>query len=223
MTTATTPNAPTAAARSSFLRARLASFLAVFPLSVWTFFHLWNALAGFQGADAWQASMTTYPHPVAEALTGVIVLLPLAIHTVWGLGRLFSSRPNNLRYRTYANLKYVLQRLAALGVLAFLGAHLWLALLEPRLLEGHPETFADLAQHMHFHVPTLVTYVLGVLGVAYHLANGLQTSCMGWGVVTSRRGLRRLEGATLAVFLVLLLLGWGAVYALWAAGAAAPA
>jgi succinate dehydrogenase / fumarate reductase cytochrome b subunit len=160
---------------------------------------------------------------VAEALTGVIVLLPLAIHTVWGLGRLFSSRPNNLRYRTYANLKYVLQRLAALGVLAFLGAHLWLALLEPRLLEGHPETFADLAQHMHFHVPTLVTYVLGVLGVAYHLANGLQTSCMGWGVVTSRRGLRRLEGATLAVFLVLLLLGWGAVYALWAAGAAAPA
>jgi len=221
MAATSTAAASPAEARSSFLRARVASFLAVFPLSVWTFFHLWHALAGFEGADAWQKAMTEYPHPVAEALSGVVVLLPLAIHTVWGVGRLFTSRPNNLRYRTYANLKYVLQRLAALGVLAFLGAHIWLALLHPRVVEGHPESFADLAQHMHFHPPTLATYVLGVLGVAYHLANGLQTACMGWGVVTSQKGLRRLEGAAMVVFLLLLAMGWGAVYALWAAGAPA--
>jgi succinate dehydrogenase / fumarate reductase cytochrome b subunit len=223
MTTATSSPVSAAAARSSFLRARLASFLAVFPLAVWTFFHLWHALAAFQGADAWQKAMTEYPHPFAEALSGVVVLLPLAIHTVWGIGRLVSSRPNNVRYRTYANLKYVLQRLASLGVLAFLGAHLWLALLKPRIVEGHAETFADIAEHMHFHGPTLVTYILGILGVSYHLANGLQTACMGWGVVSTRRGLRRLEGVALGVFLLLLLMGWGAVYALWAAGAAAPA
>jgi succinate dehydrogenase / fumarate reductase cytochrome b subunit len=212
-----------AALRSSFLRARLASFLAFFPLSVWTFFHLWHALSGFQGPEAWQTELTQYPHPVAEALGGIIVLLPLAIHTVWGIGRLASSRPNNTTYRFYANLKYLLQRLAAVGLLGFLGAHLWLALLKPRLIEGHAENFADLAEHMHFHGPTLVTYVLGILAVSYHLANGLQSFCMGWGVVTSQRGLRRLEGATLALFLLLLAMGWGAVYALWAAGAPAAA
>jgi succinate dehydrogenase / fumarate reductase cytochrome b subunit len=223
MPSATTAALSPALARSSFLRARLASFLAVFPLSVWTFFHLWNALSGFQGADAWQAAMTEYPHPVAEALTGIVVLLPLAIHTVWGIGRLATSRPNNVRYRFYGSLKYLLQRLAGVGVLLFLGAHLWLALLKPRIVEGHPETFADLAQHMHFHWPTLATYALGVLGVAYHVANGLQSFCMGWGVGTSKKGLRRLEGLAAAAFVLLLLLGWGAVYALWAAGAAAPA
>jgi succinate dehydrogenase / fumarate reductase cytochrome b subunit len=222
MSSATSSSVSPAEARSSFLRARLASFLAVFPLSVWTFFHLWHALSGFRGADAWQSDLTEYPHPVAEALSGIVVLLPLAIHTVWGIGRLLTSRPNNVRYPFYANLKYLLQRLAAIGVLFFLGAHLWLALLKPRLLEGHPETFADLAEHMHFHGPTLATYVLGVLGVAYHLANGMQSFCMGWGVVTSRRGLRRLEGVSLALFLLLLTMGWGAVYALWAAGAPAP-
>jgi len=211
-----------ALARSGFLRARLASFLAVFPLSVWTFFHLWHALSGFQGADEWQAAMTEYPHPVAEALTGIVVLLPLAIHTVWGIGRLASSRPNNVRYRFYGNLKYLLQRLAGVGVLLFLGAHMWLALLKPRIVEGHPESFADLAEHMHFHGPTLATYVLGILGVSFHTANGLQSFCMGWGVVTSQKGLRRLEGISLVVFLLLLAMGWGAVYALWAAGAAAP-
>jgi len=223
MPSATTAALSPALARSSFLRARLASFLAVFPLSVWTFFHLWNALSGFQGAEAWQAAMTEYPHPVAEALTGIVVLLPLAIHTVWGIGRLATSRPNSVRYRFYGNLKYLLQRLAGLGVLLFLGAHLWLALLQPRIVEGHPETFADLAQHMHFHWPTLATYILGILGVAYHVANGVQSFCMGWGVVTSKRGLRRLEGLAASVFVLLLILGWGAVYALWAAGAAAPA
>jgi succinate dehydrogenase / fumarate reductase, cytochrome b subunit len=225
MSSATSPTSPTvspALARSSFLRARLASFLAVFPLSVWTFFHLWHALSGFQGADEWQAALTEYPHPVAEALTGVVVLLPLAIHTVWGIGRLLSSRPNNVRYRLYGNLKYLLQRLAGLGVLLFLGAHLWLALLKPRIVEGHAESFADLAEHMHFHGPTLATYILGILAVAFHTANGLQSAGMSWGVVTSQKGLRRLEGAALLVFVLLLGMGWGAVYALWAAGAAAP-
>ena len=90
------------------------------------------------------------------------------------------------------------------------------------MLEGHPESFVDLAEHMHFHWPTLATYVLGILAVAFHMANGLQSFCMGWGVVTSQKGLRRLEGAALLVFVLLLGMGWGAVYALWAAGAAAP-
>jgi succinate dehydrogenase / fumarate reductase cytochrome b subunit len=210
-----------AEARSSFLRARAASALAIAPLGVWTIVHLWHNLSAFSGADAWAEAVTQYPHPVAEAFTGVVVLLPLAIHTVWGIGRLATSRPNNLRYRYYANLKYVLQRLAAVGVLLFLGAHLWLALLHPRIVEGHAETFADLTHEMHFHTPTLVVYVLGVLGTAYHLANGAQTFCMSWGIVSTQRGLRRLEGWALALFALLLLMGWGGIYALWAAGAAA--
>jgi succinate dehydrogenase / fumarate reductase cytochrome b subunit len=211
-----------AQARSSFLRARLASLLAIAPLGVWTVGHLWHNLAAFLGADAWQDAVTEYPHPFAQAFAGIVVLLPLAIHTVWGIGRLASSRPNNVRYGFYANLKYTLQRLAGLGVLAFLGAHLWLAMLKPRVVEGHAEAFADIAQEMHFHRPTLVVYVLGTLGVCYHLANGAQSFCMSWGIVASRAGLRRLEWVTVVAFVLLLAMAWGAIYALWAAGAAAP-
>src|ERR1700730_3663158 len=112
------------AGRAGFLQARLASALAIFPLGGWTVVHLWHNLAAFEGADAWQSAVTKYSHPFAEAITGVIVLLPLAIHTLWGVGRLGTSRPNNLRYRFYSNLKYLLQRIAAAGVLFFLGAHL---------------------------------------------------------------------------------------------------
>ncbi len=222
MSTATSTSRARSEARSSFIRSRVASLLAVVPLGVWVCIHLWNNLAAFQGADAWQAAVTEYPHPLAQVITGILVLLPLAIHIVWGLGRLLTTRPNNLRYPLYGNLKYLLQRLSALGVLFFVGAHMWLAFLRPRLKDGHAEPFADIAQEMHFHTPTLVVYVLGTLGVSYHLANGLQTVCMGWGFVSTQRGLRRLDRYALGAFLVLLAMSWGAIYALWAAGAVAP-
>jgi succinate dehydrogenase / fumarate reductase cytochrome b subunit len=211
--------ASAARARASFFRARLASALGIFPLGVWTVLHLWNNLSAFQGKDAWESAVTEYPHPFAQALAGILVLLPIAIHAVWGIGRLASSRPNNVRYGSYANLKYLLQRLSAVGLLLFLGAHLWRALLHPRLVDGHAEAFVDIAQEMHVNRPTLVVYVLGTLAVAYHLANGAQSFCMGWGVVSTQRGLRRLEGAALTLFVLLLVMSWGAIYALYAAGA----
>jgi succinate dehydrogenase / fumarate reductase cytochrome b subunit len=211
--------ASAARARASFFRARLASALGIFPLGVWTVLHLWNNLSAFQGKEAWESAVTEYPHPFAQAVAGVLVLLPIAIHAVWGVGRLASSRPNNVRYGFYANLKYLLQRLSALGLLLFLGAHLWRALLHPRLVDGHAEAFVDIAQEMHVNRPTLVVYVLGTLAVAYHLANGAQSFCMGWGIVSTQRGLRRLEGVALTLFVLLLVMSWGAIYALYAAGA----
>jgi succinate dehydrogenase / fumarate reductase, cytochrome b subunit len=201
----------------SFVRARMGSLLAFFPLGVWSINHLWNNLAAFQGGEKWAAAVTEYPHPAAQVATGVVVLVPVALHTAWGIKRLASARPNNLRYGFYANLKYALQRLSAIGLLLFLGAHLWLAMLRPRLTTGRPEPFADIAREMHFHAPTLIVYVLGTLGLAYHLANGLHTFTMGWGLVASRRALRKLDGLAVLVFVILLAMGWGAIYALYSA------
>jgi succinate dehydrogenase / fumarate reductase cytochrome b subunit len=71
---------------------------------------------------------------------------------------------------------------------------------------------------MHSHAPTLIVYVLGTLGVSYHLANGLHSFAMGWGIVSSRRALKKLEALALVVFLGLLAMSWAAVYALYDAG-----
>jgi succinate dehydrogenase / fumarate reductase cytochrome b subunit len=218
MSTATAQQARASAEKATFLRSRLGSLLAVAPLSVWTLNHLWNNLAAFRGPDEWQAAVTEYPHPIAQLVTGIVVLLPLVVHTVWGIGRLLTTRPNNVRYGFYANLKYLLQRLSAIGVVLFLGAHLWLAMLKPRLTEGHAEAFADIAHEMHTHRPTLIVYVLGTLGVAYHLANGLQSFAMGWGLVSSRAALKKLEGVAILVLVVVLAMSWAAIYALYAAG-----
>ncbi len=203
---------------ASFVRSRLGSFLAVFPLAIWTVIHLWNNLAALSGPAAWETAVTSYPHPVAQLVTAIVVLLPLVLHMVWGIGRLLTSRPNNVSYNYYANLKYALQRITAVGVLLFLGAHIWLAMLRPRLVEGGPEPFADISHEMHFHLPTLIVYLVGTLGVAYHLANGLSTFCMGWGVVSSKRAMRRLDWVTIPLFLILLAMSWAVIYAMYQAG-----
>ena len=211
-----------ATARSSvdgaFLRSRLGSFLAVFPLAIWTTAHLWHNLSALTGADAWQRDVTVYPHPIALFTTSVVVLLPIVIHTIWGIARMFQTRPNVPRYGYFANWKFVLQRLSAIGILFFLGAHLWLAFLKPRLATGNPEQFHDIAHEMHHHGPTTAVYVLGILGVAYHLANGIHGFLMGWGIVSSRAALRKLSLLVYVFFLVLLAFGWGSVYALYEAG-----
>ncbi|HEY3587727.1 MAG TPA: succinate dehydrogenase [Myxococcaceae bacterium] len=202
----------------SFYRARIASLLAIAPLGIWTAFHLWDNLSAFDGAQTWERTVTGARHPLHQTLLVVVVLLPLLLHTVWGIVRLVSSRPNNVRYGYYDNLKYLLQRLSAIGLLGFIGAHLWLAWAQPRFVEGRPEPFADISHEMAHHTPTLVVYILGVLAVSYHLANGIQTFAMGQGVVASAGALRRLEWVVYLVFALLLAMGWGSVFALWRAG-----
>jgi succinate dehydrogenase / fumarate reductase cytochrome b subunit len=204
--------------RSFFLRSKLASILAVVPLGVWTVAHVWNNLAAYSGASAWEQSVTSYPHPIAQLVTVVIVFAPLLLHTAWGIGRLFVTRPNNIHYNYYANLKYLLQRVSAIGVLLFLGAHVWLALIKPRIVEGRPEPFVEIAHEMRHHGPTLIVYLLGTLGVAYHLANGLATVAFSFGFVTAQRSQKRFEIVVLLFFLALLAMSWGAIYGLYRAG-----
>jgi succinate dehydrogenase / fumarate reductase, cytochrome b subunit len=208
--------APARAVALSFIGYRLGSLLALLPLGVWTVNHLWNNLAAYNGAQAWQTSVTGQTSAASTALTFTLVLVPLLWHTIWGIIRMLRTRGSSARY--FGSLRYWLQRASAVGLLFFLGAHLWLAWAQPRFVEGHAETFADISHEMHFHTPTLLVYVLGILAIAYHLANGLWSFCtMGWGLAVSKSAIRWLERIAIAVFLILLAVGWGAIYGLYSA------
>ena len=202
----------------NFLLARLGSFLAFFPLGIWTANHLWNQLAAFAGARPWEESVTAHSNPATAALTFTVVMVPLVWHVGWGMVRLAKTRTSTVR--NVSNLRYRLQRAAAIGLLAFLGAHLWLAWIQPRFVLGRPEPFSDIAREMHHHTPTLIVYILGVLAIAYHLGNGLWSfATMGWGIAVSKSAQAWFERLALLVFLVLLAIGWASIYALYRAGA----
>lgn len=213
----TTAQSSTAGQRA-FIGSRLASLLAIAPLGVWVILHLWHNLAALQGPEAWQQAVTGYETTGSLIVTSVVVLAPLVLHTAWGFKRLWMSRPNNQRYGFYENFKYLLQRVSAVGAFFFIIAHLWLAFIHPRFVEGHPEQFADFTQEMRHNPPTLPVYLLGTLGVAYHLANGVYGFAMTWGVAASRASLRKFQHLSIGLFVILLGMSWAAVFALFFAG-----
>ena len=81
----------------NFLLARMGSFLAFFPLGVWTANHLWNQLAAFAGPRSWEQSVTAHSSPASAALTFTVVLVPLIWHTGWGIVRLGKTRSSTVR------------------------------------------------------------------------------------------------------------------------------
>ncbi len=204
------------ATAGKFLAARLGSLFAILPLGVWTVNHLWNNLAAYDSPRAWQESVTGHSSEASRFITALVVLAPLAWHTIWGIGRMFRSRPK-VASTYFSNVRYIVQRLSAVGLLFFLGAHLWLAWAEPRFVLGRAEPFREIAGEMHHHLPTLVVYLLGTLAVAYHLANGLWSFAMGWGITVGKSALDWMERVSMAAFVLFLALGWGAVYALYRA------
>ncbi len=204
-----------------FILARFGSLFAILPLGVWTLNHLWNQLAAYradqdQGA-AWQRQVTAHSSNATAGLVFAIVLVPLVWHTVWGIIRMARTRPVTLPW--FGNVRYWIQRLSAIGLILFLGAHLWLAWFHPRFIGGAPEAFRDIAGEMHNNAPTLFVYVLGVLAIAYHLANGVWSFAFGWGINVSKGGMKWLERVIMLLFVIFLLIGWLAVYGMYRGGA----
>jgi succinate dehydrogenase / fumarate reductase cytochrome b subunit len=216
----TTSDTETSASPSttSILSQRVGSFLAFAPLAVWVTWHLYSNLSAFQGPQAWEAAVTAPRAPLVEVLTSTIVLLPLVIHTLWGFRRLRMVKFNNSSYSNFDNMKFLLQRLSAVGVALFIVAHVSMARIRPLVLHGHHETFADISYEMNHNPPTLIVYLLGILGVAYHLANGVATGGLTWGYAATDKARDRVKNLSYLYFVLLLAMGWGSVFALANAG-----
>ncbi len=94
-------------------------------------------------------------------------------------------------------------------MLLFLGAHVVKARFLPAM-NGHVETWAGMHEALSEPV-TLAVYALGLLGVSFHLANGLWTAAITWGLTVGPAAQRRMQWVSAIVFLVLLAMSAGAV------------
>jgi succinate dehydrogenase / fumarate reductase cytochrome b subunit len=200
----------TAAAHSSLsarivhvTRKQVLTLFGLVPLGVYVVLHLWTNLYSLAGAEAFnKASEGSRANPAFLFLEIFGLGLPLLAHTVIGLMEIRRGRPNNLRYGFLDNLRYLLQRASAIGLLLFIGAHVWRARLAPAL-EGRHEDFAGMHEALSEPI-TLIVYALGMLGVSYHLANGLQTAATRTGLVVSEAGRRRMTWLAGTVMVLLL-------------------
>jgi succinate dehydrogenase / fumarate reductase cytochrome b subunit len=176
-----------------FVLRRLHSLTGLVPVGAFLLFHLWeNSQSRF--------GMEHYNREVVGALQAMNYLpllelfaigLPILFHAGYGLLILGTGRSEPRRYPWLHNRGYWLQRVSGVGILLFLLLHLWGTRWQAA---WDPAVKADLYGHMQgllTQPPLFALYALGLLLSVLHLANGLWTLGISWGVTVSARAQRR--------------------------------
>jgi succinate dehydrogenase / fumarate reductase cytochrome b subunit len=183
------------------------------PLGIYVVWHLSNNLYAVRGATAFDARLAEVTRsPLHQPIIWLFVYLPFVVHSLVGLLITWRGEGNVARLPFFRNWKYLLQRVSAIGVLLFVPAHVYKTRVEPAL-GGYAIDFAHMREGM-FEPVTFAVYVLGMIGVAFHLANGIWLAGLTWGVVVGPKGQRRWEAISIVFGIVLLAMAFAAIFAL---------
>lgn len=163
---------------------------------------------------------------ILPAVEWVFIFIPILFHALVGVLIYFTGRQNTTQYPYASNIRYTLQRVTGLIALLFILWHVfhtrgWFHFLGLEAYLGganfRPYNAASsLGEAMRGFI-TRAAYAVGVLSCVFHLANGLWTMGITWGVWISAAAQRRASwiclvlGVGLAVVSMGALVGWSTV------------
>ena len=186
---------------------RLHSLTGIVPIGGFLAFHLYENYQATRGADAYNEmthKLQTLPFAVAAEI--VIIALPLLFHGVYGLFVTATAQPNPISNPYARNVMYFLQRATGVVVFAFILFHYWTT----RLVQIPDHESLDLFRQVQAAVANpwiYAFYVAGILSATFHLANGIWSFSIVWGITVGPRAQRRMMYVSAAVFLALSWIG----------------
>jgi succinate dehydrogenase / fumarate reductase cytochrome b subunit len=216
---------PTFSEKHYFLIRRLHSLTGLVPVGVFLVVHLiTNAtiLAPAGGAEYQKAVERI--HALGFLLVPVEIVgifVPLLFHTLIGFQILFTGQSNVQQYRYGGNVRYSLQRWTGVIAFFFILYHVWEmhwvgawaggGKFAVHDASGSPAAAPTTAQAIQSAWWIAPFYALGIVASVFHLANGIWTSLITWGI-TIRPHSQRAAGYICSVFGVVLgLVGLGAL------------
>lgn len=223
--------------RHYFLLRRLHSATGIFPIGLFLIPHLttnssivWGQLLNarkYADLGPGAAGVATFQHEVdfihnlpALIFIEIMVLwLPIAFHAGLGIYFARTGMGNYARYSYQDNLRYTLQRLTGYIGVAFIFLHI-ASLRWGWTFGGLLPTFdasrasSSVAIHMQDGLlggTVAILYLLCVLALVFHFANGLWTAGITWGLTVSAAAQRRWGQVCAAIGIALALAGVTAV------------
>jgi len=207
---------------------RIHSFVGIVPLGIYLILHLSRNVSTLAGAESFDSAVReSWKSPINYLWVALLVYLPLIWHAGYGIKlTLVGNKQNVFKYPNLENVRYLFQRLSAVGLLGFLCAHIFLTrvhvaagwLQSPANPSGQV-TWNYFAEHMWHNPFTAITYVLGILATAYHLGNGFSTFLISWGITTGDKAIKKANILALLFGLLILVLGYAAVAGFFIHGA----
>lgn len=192
-----------------FLLRRLHSLLGLLPIGGFVVFHLWENSQSRLGAEHYNGEVVAFLQGMNYLLLLEIfvIALPLLFHAGYGLVISLQGRPEPIRYGFQRNWAYLMQRLSGVGILLFLLLHVGFTRIYGMF---EPAVKADLFGHMQSLLGNplvFALYLAGLLLAVLHLANGLWSMAIVWGLTTSAAAQRRFAYLCTGIFLLLAALG----------------
>jgi len=222
-----TQSEPTALeAKHYFLVRRIHSLLGIVPVGVFVCFHLFaNATIlapGEPGAQFQKGIEQIHAlGPFLAPVEIIFIFLPLLFHALLGVKIWLTSSPNLQNYRYFSNARYTFQRVTGVLAFVFIMYHVWQmhwfggpfggGHFKLHSQAGTPTGALTTAQAIQASPWIMVAYLIGVSCTVFHLANGIWTALITWGI-TIRPATQRASGYVCAAFGIILgIVGIGAV------------
>ena len=184
--------------RNEFLIRRLHSLSGMIPVGAYMVIHLLTNATVLDSPATFQKNVYSI-HSLGVILPlveWVFIFLPILFHAIVGVLIIRGSLPNNSTYKYTSNLRYTLQRATGMIAFAFIMWHVfhmhgwfhgeaW-----QKTIAGlgggmfSPENAASTgAEAMRVSMPLVpILYAIGVLSCVFHLANGIWTFGITWGI-----------------------------------------
>jgi succinate dehydrogenase / fumarate reductase cytochrome b subunit len=221
-------SSPSFLARHEFLIRRLHSLSGLVPVGAYMCVHLLTNASVLNGPGTFQDQVDTI-HGLGRALPIVewtFIFIPILFHAIIGVVMIGGGMPNTNSYPLPGNVRYTLQRATGMIAFAFIAWHVihmhgWFGAPFKNVavfplptggaqFDPHRAT-SSAAAAIQASLGVQVLYAIGLLACVYHLANGLWTMGITWGVWTSPAAQRRANYVAVVFGLVLAAIGLGAL------------
>lgn len=203
--------------RNEFLLRRLHSLSGLIPVGAYMVVHLLTNSTIIDGPLTFQKAVYgIHSLPMLPVIEWVFIFIPLLFHAIFGVVIIRGGLPNSSTYKYSSNIRYSLQR--ATGMIAFVfimwhvfHMHGWIhsewwtkGVATPLFgYQFRPYNAASTASEALSALPVQILYAIGILSCVFHLANGIWTFGITWGIwITPQAQHRATIAAT--VFGVLL-------------------
>lgn len=196
---------------SDFYLRRLHSLLGIIPVGLFLAQHLVVNHFATRGAEAFNnASDFMGNLPFVLFLEWIIIYIPLMFHAFYGVYIAFTAKSNVKRYGTFRNWMFMLQRITGVFLVIFIAWHIYQTRIQKALgADVDYDMMADILAN-----PFMVAfYIAGVIAATFHLANGLWSFLVTWGITQSPRSQRIVTYISLAAFVILSVIGVQAIFA----------
>lgn len=199
MTEAPVTDAPsgTFLARNEFLLRRLHSLSGIIPVGAYMVVHLLTNSTILDSALTFQKNVYTI-HSLGQILPlveWVFIFIPLLFHAIFGVVIIRGGLPNSSTYKYGNNIRYTLQRATGMIAFVFIMWHVfhmhgwfhskWWTDGVAAPLGGYmfrPYNAASTAAEALSPLIVQILYAIGILSCVFHLANGIWTFGITWGI-----------------------------------------